>query len=243
MNKRAQLYKYKGNRCCSCGLSIHEMVERYGTFERMFELHHIDPAKKADNYNNLIKQKLSSEQLEEVDKCVLLCSVCHGLVHAQNIKAKVTITIDYEERSLSQDLNGWLIVDMVDNSKKFFSEERLLLTRYLEKLNDAEPIVIFGIDLKDGLRYKDMVASLKKGDVYQIFHAETGDLMLQAKSTDTGLELDINVKFGFIDIDASKAPKGSRFWYRNGYRLLENGEVETEGIFKFRSKKPLNADA
>lgn len=235
MGNRAQLYKYKGNCCSSCGISIHEMVERFGTFERVFELHHIDPNKKADNYSNLIKRKISSEQLDEVDKCVLLCRICHGLIHAQNIHTRVNITVDYEQRSISQDLSGWLIVDKVANSTKFFAEERLLLSQYFEQYNDDEPSVIFGVDLEDGQRYQNAVTGLTEGQSYRIWDAKSNELMLKASKTGQGIELDINVKFGFIEIDASEAPKGSRFWYRNGYRLLENGDVETEGIFKFRS--------
>ncbi|TXX50444.1 HNH endonuclease signature motif containing protein [Vibrio cholerae] len=243
MSGRAQLYQYKGNCCSSCGVSINEMVARYGTFERIFELHHIDPEKKADNYNNLIKRNLSSEQLDEVDKCVLLCRICHGLIHAQNNRAQVTITIDFDGRSISQVFNGWLITDAIDNSTKFFSEEKILLTKYLEQVNGNKPNIIFGVDLEDGKRYQEKVDQLEEGDCYQIFHAESNDLMLKATKTSKGIELEVDIQFGFIEIDASKAPKGTRFWYRNGYLLRENGEVETEGTFKFGPNKQFKSDS
>jgi len=43
MANRAQLYKYRGDHCSHCGKSVKEMVERYSTFNRMFEFHHVDP--------------------------------------------------------------------------------------------------------------------------------------------------------------------------------------------------------
>jgi len=63
MSRDFQL-KYKGNRCAFCGMTVEEMLARYGTFKRMTEFHHIDEGKKAKNYNNLIQRKLSSEQFK-----------------------------------------------------------------------------------------------------------------------------------------------------------------------------------
>jgi hypothetical protein len=80
---RKQLYKYKGNKCANCGLSVEEMLARFGTFNRMFQFNHVDPKQKDPRYDNLIQRQLSGEQLDEVDKCVLLCNECHGILHAQ----------------------------------------------------------------------------------------------------------------------------------------------------------------
>ncbi|MEX2174200.1 MAG: hypothetical protein WD872_07550, partial [Pirellulaceae bacterium] len=76
---RRQLYEYKGDRCGYCGRPVQEMIEEFGGFERIFEFNHIEPAKKHPDYDNLIRRTISTEQLDEIDKCVLLCRVCHGI--------------------------------------------------------------------------------------------------------------------------------------------------------------------
>jgi hypothetical protein len=55
MRNRELLYKYKGNRCGHCGVSVQEMLDKWGTFKRLFELDHIDPAKKHPDYENMIR--------------------------------------------------------------------------------------------------------------------------------------------------------------------------------------------
>ena len=61
-------------------MSVVEIIQRFGKFRRYFQNHHVDPAKKDPNYNNLIRRHISTEQLDELDKCVLLCSNCHDSV-------------------------------------------------------------------------------------------------------------------------------------------------------------------
>src|SRR5262245_61154774 len=104
MADRRQLYRYKGDRCVHCGLTVQEMIDRYGTFNRMFQLNHVDPAKKDKEYDNLIRREISTDQLDEVDKCVLLCNECHGVVHAQNITATVKLTVTVKRRKAEQTL-------------------------------------------------------------------------------------------------------------------------------------------
>jgi predicted HNH restriction endonuclease len=100
---RRQVYAYKGDRCSHCGMSVQDMIEQFGSFARLFELNHVDPTKKDPNYENLIRRDISTEQLDEVDKCVLLCRNCHGIVHQQNINAKVIVHVMVEGRKMSQE--------------------------------------------------------------------------------------------------------------------------------------------
>jgi hypothetical protein len=66
MSKRATQLQYKGNCCDSCGLSVTEMLDRYGTFERMFEFHHVDPTSKDRQYERMMRQNLSRRQFDEI---------------------------------------------------------------------------------------------------------------------------------------------------------------------------------
>jgi hypothetical protein len=62
------LFKYKGDRCAYCGLTVDDMLRRYGVVNKLFQFNHIDPAKKHPDYDNVIQRVLSFEQLDEIDK-------------------------------------------------------------------------------------------------------------------------------------------------------------------------------
>lgn len=231
MSDKSLLYEYKGNSCKLCRMSVSEMVERYGTFNRMFELHHIDPGKKAKNYNSLIRKRISKEQLDEVDKCVLLCRVCHGLIHAQNNRVTVKLEIDYTGRTITRDFSGWLNIDRKDNIMSFFSEEHILLEQYVEILPSGDERIIFGVDLESGERYFDITNAMRVGDIYQIFSAKTRELMLRVTDYKDKRVIDLNLQFGFIQINNCEAKKGEKYWYRNGMMIHENGEIEKDGFY------------
>jgi hypothetical protein len=86
---RPQLHKYKGDQCAYCGKTVQEMQDEFIAFGGYFHFNHVDPSTKAENYDNIIRRtRLSSEILDEVDKCVLLCTACHTILHGQGITEK-----------------------------------------------------------------------------------------------------------------------------------------------------------
>ena len=230
---KEQQYKYKGGKCTVCGMSVSEMVNRFGTFNRMFELHHIDPGKKANNYNNLIKQKLSAKQLDELDKCILLCRNCHGLVHAQNIDINGEISINYNGHEVSQKITGWLVVDQINNKLQILCEEQLLIEPFTEQISEQSKKLVFGVQLQDGSHLKNQLKSLKLNQSYKVWKAETNELMLRVTRHDETFEIETNIKFPFIEMDGGQQAKGDKFWYRKGIVLYDTGEVQTEGSFTF----------
>ncbi len=117
------LYRYKGDCCAHCGMSVEEMVSKYGTFRRVFQFNHMDPSKKANNYDNLIQRKLSSQQLDEVDKCVLLCVQCHGVLHAQNLNVEAVVTLRSGGFEVKHDLKFQMIHDLEEQKAMFFSDD------------------------------------------------------------------------------------------------------------------------
>src|SRR5262245_45230982 len=137
MANRRQLYEYKGDECARCHLTVQEMVDRFGTVDRMFEFNHVDPAGKHPGYANLIRRSLSSEQLDEVDKCVLLCRQCHGILHAQGITGRVQFTVKIGVRKASQTLRGQLIIDRRDRRVTFLTSERILVIPYLLQIGES----------------------------------------------------------------------------------------------------------
>ena len=54
-----------------------------GAFDvRFMDWHHIDPSNKSDEVANIIKGRNKHEILEEINKCVCLCSNCHRIRHS-----------------------------------------------------------------------------------------------------------------------------------------------------------------
>ena len=71
--RRAMIENAKNVPCQCCKTSYPSVV---------MDLHHIDPSTKKDNVSKLLKSGSLQSLQEEIDKCVVLCSNCHRLVHA-----------------------------------------------------------------------------------------------------------------------------------------------------------------
>jgi hypothetical protein len=74
-NKRKQrkewAVEYKGGKCSKCELTFHPAA---------YDFHHLDPNEKDFNPCNLLTCSIKRIK-EELDKCVLLCSNCHRILH------------------------------------------------------------------------------------------------------------------------------------------------------------------
>jgi hypothetical protein len=65
--------KYK---CCCCGFDNPICLD----------FHHLDSSKKDFNIAHLVTRKNKSDLVKEINKCVVVCSNCHRLVHDGQIK-------------------------------------------------------------------------------------------------------------------------------------------------------------
>jgi hypothetical protein len=65
---------YKGGKCTICG---------YNSCQAALEFHHLDPKLKDFNVSRFHSIKKTDEDkiLQELDKCILLCSNCHRELH------------------------------------------------------------------------------------------------------------------------------------------------------------------
>lgn len=72
--KRLKYLELKGNKCQICG---------YDKYHGALEFHHTDPKDKSDklNHQSLTQGKISFV-LQELEKCILICSNCHREIHA-----------------------------------------------------------------------------------------------------------------------------------------------------------------
>ena len=64
--------KYKGEQCSVCG---------YNKCKGALEFHHLDPNEKEFNISDYKKIGINKEVLEELDRCIVLCSNCHRETH------------------------------------------------------------------------------------------------------------------------------------------------------------------
>lgn len=65
--------EYKGGKCHRCG----------GTFDPVcIDFHHIDPSAKDTNIANAMLGKTFDDIRAEIDKCVMVCSNCHRIIHS-----------------------------------------------------------------------------------------------------------------------------------------------------------------
>ena len=82
--KREMVTQAKSKPCILCGCQYHHSA---------MDLHHTDPSVKEANISCGIKTMGVGRLRKEIEKCVVLCAVCHRLVHA----GEMTIP-EYRER-------------------------------------------------------------------------------------------------------------------------------------------------
>lgn len=235
---RAQLYKYKGNRCASCGESVENMVKRYGTFNRMIEFNHIDPKSKHKDYDNLIRRVISTEQIDEVDKCVLLCRKCHGILHAQNIDGYMEITVNFDGRNVSQKLNGQFIVDKLDKEITFLSNQKLLLEPYLVKVGGEPEKVLCALELETESFLASRFLNLESHKSIVIQSIDGKRELMKAEYIE-GRKAKFSQALGFpIFMMQLSENEGDPpyLWIRNGMLLTKNGEIIIKGTISCEVK-------
>lgn len=230
MANRLQLYQYKGNCCSYCGLSVKEMISRYGDCSRIFDFNHVNPATKAPDYKNIIRRNLSAKQLDEVDKCILLCKLCHGILHEQSINGILSVSVTVMGRTAKQQISGQIIIDKKSNLLSFLSNEPLLLHPYRLKVGDSLDELKFGLDIHRG----DLLNLIRDIDLYKkiiITSWENDTLMFQAISCGfREVIITQNIKFPFCVCNLqSDNSTIDDVWIRNGFALSKGGEIIDHG--------------
>lgn len=229
------LLAYKGNKCAVCGLSVQDMLDRYGTFKRMTEFHHIDPKKKAKNYTSLIRRKICSEQLAELDKCALLCSNCHGVVHEQNNKCRFTFTLNFNGKSYVQTLNGQIVFDFLDKKAKFLTDERFKLGIYVVKIGDSTPRHMVGVEMDSIEFFSDILKNIDETGPVTIWDEFMNTPLFHLKSIGNG-EFNLQHSFKFPLLSYESADNLTKFWIKNGVYIDEDGGIHESGKVEITGK-------
>lgn len=225
---REVLLRYKGNRCRACGLGVAEMVEQYGTFKRLFEFNHVDPSQKHPDYDNLIRRSvISTEQLDELDKCVLLCDRCHDILHAQNANGTLELTVRRGSRKATQRFNCQVIIDYRNRSIKFLSADRYLLDAYRVKVGPRRPRLMFGTELYANGVLSGLFNDLPTLKRITISTWDTHESMATAEHISaTEYRLQSSVGFNVLSYDlCADGPDTPLVWVRNGLASTKDGEI------------------
>lgn len=75
---KVKMIEYKGGQCVDCNLKLED------SHYSVFDFHHLDPKEKDKDFKK-IKYRKWERIKEELDKCVLLCSNCHRIRHAEEL--------------------------------------------------------------------------------------------------------------------------------------------------------------
>jgi hypothetical protein len=229
MQDRSTLYLYKGNCCGHCGKTVEEVIERWGTINRMFEFNHIDPATKSDDYDNLIRRTLSREQLDEVDKCVLLCVECHKALHAQNITGQAHLVLNLPgNRNVEQTFKGQFLFDLQANTQSFFTDEQPLIFPFYAFRGRAEPELLTGLDLGNG-RFIQLVSETRETERLAFKGMDNQYLMIVRKLDNESFRLQYNVRFTYVKFEFRDSEGTPLAWVRNGTAIQREGMVMKEG--------------
>jgi transposase len=73
---KIKMIEYKGGECERCELPLEK------SHYSVFDFHHIDPDTKDPNFKKIKFQKWEFIK-QELDKCKLVCSNCHRIIHAE----------------------------------------------------------------------------------------------------------------------------------------------------------------
>jgi predicted HNH restriction endonuclease len=90
--------KYLGGKCSKCGWEYQNILEI-----ACYDFHHPNENKETDVCS--ILQKSWERALEEIKKCVLLCSNCHRMEHCDRDQKIIDAVLDYKGSVLT-DENG-----------------------------------------------------------------------------------------------------------------------------------------
>lgn len=201
---------------------------RYGTACRVFHFNHLDPALKDPDYEHPIRNNLSSGQLDELDKCNLLYSDCHGPWYGQNLygrlKARVTLTSGpVVEESAS--FHG--LFDLAKPKSFPFSDFPLKLEPYAYRLGSVDRVTVVGRDLEE--RLVSLMLPTKQGHLLQVFDGK-GPVLTIERLDDARMKFWFPVRFPLVKAEfRTEDPQFPHVWIRNGRMIAKGCGAYTTG--------------
>jgi hypothetical protein len=244
MSQRAQFYQYKGNRCASCGMNVPEMIQRYGTFNRMFQFHHVNPATKDRHYKRLMTQRLNRRQMDEIDKCVLLCTQCHATIHAQEITATLELAVELNRRKVTQQFRGWIKADALAKTLTFVTNEPYLLELCEVRFRDETSQLLFLVEIEQKGNLVRWLTDIEKHKSVEIRSlVRRGHFMRIEHVHGRKIRVVQTLGLPILSIEAWPIDKPNEVAFvRNGFFLSASGELHSEGQMSYDCNLDLSAE-
>ena len=207
--------------------------DEFFTSKGAFQFNHIDPARKAPHYDNLIRRKLSTTQLDELDKCNLLCASCHPIWTYQKLRCRGS-AIDTrlpDGRSVTTRFSNHGLIKRKDGQPQvyLFADTPQRLDSYCYRFGSRERVFKTGIELERNL-VNLMLATRKRGllrpfGTTRDWYTRPSDWMLP------GAALRFCVRFPLIKFEGREnASSPAFFWVRNGKAIIKDYGVRETGV-------------
>jgi hypothetical protein len=219
---------YKGARCSICGRTVASIESRYGTSNGTFDFNHIDPSTKDPNYRNLIRRNLSAVQLDELDKCILLCRICHGIWHGQSLEGSADLRITLASgEEFKEKTRVFGVLDFKKPKFHLFSAGKFTFRFYQYILGGMPPVTIGASELESQLLY---LSSLTKAHAYLNIFDDCGLVCKVERLDCRSMQVWFDIRFPLIQCEFSTDhPDFPQVWVRSGKAVIKNRGVRIKG--------------
>jgi hypothetical protein len=222
--------EYMGGRCAICRRGIKAVERRYLTSKGAFEFNHIDPSRKSPIYVKLIRRMISAAQLDELDKCNLLCRICHGIWTNQRLKGKSQVTIALPDgRVVKKRLRHHGLIEFQNGKPKIylFADEPCYLEIYGYRLGSGKAVYRVGFELEKTL-LKLLLATRRRRNL-RIWDRK--GLAFEAERLDASrMRFQYVVRFSILKFEGKPDDQESpHVWTRNGKMVVKGHGVRKTG--------------
>jgi hypothetical protein len=226
--------KYMGGRCVICRRSIAAVERRFLTSKGVHEYNHVDPAQKSPIYEKLIRRVVSAAQLDELDKCNLLCRVCHGIWHSQRLRGKAILTLTLPNGRVVKKLirhHGLIEIKRPQPKVHLFADEPCQLEVYMYRLGGGRRVYRVGFELEKGLAR--LLLATRRRRTLRIWDRK--GLAFVAERLDAmWLQLQFSTRFSVLKFEGMPdTPDSPHIWVRNGKAIIEGRGVRKTGGVRF----------
>jgi hypothetical protein len=121
----------------------------------------VAPCQKDDDYESLMKRNICTEQFQEIDKCVLVCTICHKRLEATKWYGTLAITVRAGNRVFQQRVTAQAYVDK-KGRMALFTSERIFVAPYWIIVGKHKPILVSGNVIRNNLN-RFLLATRRRG--------------------------------------------------------------------------------
>jgi hypothetical protein len=222
--------EYMGGRCIICRRSIKAVEKRFGTSKGAFEFNHIDPAQKSAIYEKMIRRVVSTEQFDELDKCNLLCRVCHAVWTNQRLKGKMNITLEFKDgRVINKKFGMHGMIEIKDGKPHFhwFADDPQHLAPYAYALGAGRQYSRAGFELEKQLAR--LMLATRRRKFLRVWDSQ-GLVFKAERIDDQTMKYEMLVRFALFKFSGRATEKSlPHLWVRNGRVIIKGRGVMKRG--------------